>query len=63
MDIHVYRMAKNNNYVHLDVKEETKSLVLDDCKKIMLKINPALKGINLTHDYIVKRIATFYKEA
>jgi hypothetical protein len=53
-------MGKNNLSERLSCTKETKSLIMDECVKEFLKNNPKFECINITHNFILNRIAKYY---
>jgi hypothetical protein len=51
-------MGKYNR--HLAVSDETYNKIVVDCKKEFLKHNPDFKGMKLTHEFILNRLARKY---
>lgn len=45
---------------HLNVSKSTFKLVNNNCKEEFLKQNPQFKNINITHNFMVDRIARYY---
>lgn len=46
----------------LTCSKETRNKILIDCKKEFLKHHPELRGYNITQNYILMQIATYYIE-
>ncbi len=44
----------------LNCSKETKELIMNDCVKAFLEENPKLRGIKVTQNLILNRIANFY---
>lgn len=42
---------------------ETKNKLMNDCKAIFLKSHPEFKDFNITEDFILRKVITFYIEA
>ena len=47
-------------YRHLAVSEEVFNKIMIDCKKEFLEYNPQFKGMKLSHNFILNRIADKY---
>jgi len=47
-------------YVHLVIKEDTKDMLLNECVKEFHKSNPDMIGVNITHDFILRRVIKYY---
>ena len=47
-------------YQKLAVFPETYDLVINECKTEFLRNNPQFEGINITQEFIVRRIAKYY---
>ncbi len=45
---------------HLSCSPETKQLIIKNCTEEFLKENPQFEGMNITHNFILKRIAKHY---
>ena len=50
----------SDNYQPLSVRKSVKELVMNDCVKEFLRTNPEFKGINITQNFIIERIALSY---
>ena len=47
-------------YAQLQIRPDTKKLVMNDCKLLFLRHNPQFIGMHLTEEFIVRRIANAY---
>ena len=50
----------SKSYRKLNVRPDTFNLVMVECVEEFLKYNPSFEGMNITQEYIVKRIAKKY---
>lgn len=48
------------SYNNLAVKDETFNLVTVSCMEMFLKHNPQFKGLKISQDFLIKRIALAY---
>lgn len=51
-------MAKK--YVRLSVTQETKDLIVNQCRKEFLKNYPNMRGVFLSEDFLVDRVGKYY---
>jgi len=49
-------------YTQLNIRKSTKSLILNDVKEEILKHNPKMRGMKLSHDYLINYIAKYFLE-
>ena len=47
-------------FTRLVVRDETKTLLMGECKTEFLKHRPHLREINITQDMVLKEICQFY---
>ena len=48
------------NYKRLAVSEETFNIVINDCITEFLKHNPKMEGLNISHDFIIRKMSQHY---
>ena len=51
-----------NGFVHLDVRKKTKENVMVKCKELYLQYHPEMKAYNITQDFMVSQIESFYRD-
>ncbi len=51
-----------HKWTKLSVHQKTKEELMNDCKNIFLKDNPKLSDINITENFMLKKVIDFYKE-
>lgn len=44
----------------LACSKSTKNLIIDDCSKLFLEAHPELRGMTITQNFILRKIAEFY---
>lgn len=49
-------------YEHLSVRPDTKTLVMKNCIEEFLKYNPKFKGMHITEEFIIRRMAEHYMQ-
>ena len=47
-------------YIKLSVSKETAILIRERCKEEFLKHNPKFIDLNITDDFIIKRVGDYY---
>jgi len=47
-------------WTKLAIKSDTKEMLLNECVKEFLRHNPAFEGMNITQDFILMKVITFY---
>jgi hypothetical protein len=40
--------------------EQTRKLILEECYKEFIKENPDFEGVQVTQDFLLKRVAEYY---
>jgi len=53
-------VTKNGYKCHLVCSPETKKLIMEDCVEEFLEHHPEFEGMNITHNFILKKIGDFY---
>ena len=49
--------------MHLAVNPDTYVMVTEKCVSEFLKHHPEFKGVKISHEFIIKRIAKYYIES
>ncbi len=55
-------VSKKGYKSHLLCSEETKKLITEDCVEEFLAHHPEFNGMNITHNFILKKIGEFYRD-